>query len=754
MRIAGASVMALAVAICALQDVSAATITIVNLDGPNEGFNDPTPVGAEGGNAATTRGAQRLAVFQRAANILGAQLQSSVQIKVGANFDSFNADPDFQQPACSTGGGILGFAGPGSFARDFTNAPVAGTWYPIALAEARAGADLNGTGNEISASFNSDVDASCLGAGTRFWYGTTSTSPSGNLLALLPVVLHELSHGLGFLTLVCTAPLGCGSGSPQGSFAGGFPDIWTNFLANSSNPALIWRNMSNAQRAASATGDPSTVWTGANVTSAIPGQGISTGLSNGFLRMHAPAPLQQGSSVSHFSSAASPNLLMEPAINSNLFAQLDMSIPLFRDIGWLPVANQTPTIALDSGSAAYTENAPPLGVSPGATASDADGNWTAGRLSVSISVNATADDRLAIGTSSGLSVSGTNLNDGATTFASLSASGGEVSNNATLTATFNGNATNARVQALLRAIQFRNVSEAPITTNRTAAFALFDGANANASGSRTLTVAAVNDAPTASVPASIAISEDQPGTITGINVADVDVGAGNLRLSFGVPAGSIAATGNPLITVGGSATARTITGTPGNLNDFIAIGGVTYTGAANANGSVTLSLSVNDLGNSGGGGAQEIQPTITLQIAAINDPPSVTAPAAVAVTAGQSVGVSGVIYADPDAPGGAINASATYGAGSGTFSANSAGGVTVSGSGTPSLTLSGTLSAINSLVASVPVQYTASEAVSGIVPLTLAVNDQGNIGGGALQASRVVNATVMAVDGFLMDGFE
>ena len=38
----------------------AATINIDNVDGPNEGFNDPTPVAPEGGNPGTTRGQQRL----------------------------------------------------------------------------------------------------------------------------------------------------------------------------------------------------------------------------------------------------------------------------------------------------------------------------------------------------------------------------------------------------------------------------------------------------------------------------------------------------------------------------------------------------------------------------------------------------------------------------------------------------------------------------------------------------------------------
>jgi hypothetical protein len=744
--------MAALLLLAALPAAKAATITIVNLDGPNEGFNDPTPVTSEGGNAATTRGAQRLAVFQRAAEILGAQLQSGIEIKVGAQFDSFNADPDFGQPACSTGGGILGFAGPGTFSRDFPNAPVAGTWYPIALAEARAGTNLNGTANEVNASFNSDVDAACLGPGTRFWYGTVSTSPSGNLIALLPVVLHELSHGLGFLTLVCTSPSGCGSGNPQGSFASGFPDIWTNFLANSANPSLTWRNMTVAQRAASVTADPNTVWTGSNVTAAIPSVGISAGLSAGLLRMHAPAAFQPGSSISHFSSAASPNLLMEPAINTNLFAQLDMTIPLFRDIGWLQASNQSPSLTLDAGSASYTENGAPILIAPSATAGDADGNWSGGRLSVAISAGASADDRIGIGATGGISVSGSNVNDGATTFATLNASGGEVANTATLTATFNGSATNARVQALARAIQFRNVSDAPATSARTVAFTLVDGASASAPATRTITVAAVNDPPTLNLPVSVGITEDLAGTVVPVSFVDPDAGTGSVVATFSVPAGTLSATSAAGVTVGGSATARTLAGTLDAINTFLSLGALSYTGAANANGAVTLTVSINDQGNTGSGGVRIASDTTTLQIAPANDAPTVSAPASLALLGGASIGVSPVSYADPDAPFGG-NVVATYAAPNGTFAATSGGGVTVAGSGTGTLTLTGPLASINSFVGATPVQYTAGSA-SGVVPLTLSINDQGNTGGAPLGGSRTVNATVTAEGTIFVNGFE
>ena len=62
-------------------------IIIVNADGPNEGFNDPTPAPTVGGNPGTTLGAQRLFVFNRAADIWRAALQPRVDIVVLASFD-------------------------------------------------------------------------------------------------------------------------------------------------------------------------------------------------------------------------------------------------------------------------------------------------------------------------------------------------------------------------------------------------------------------------------------------------------------------------------------------------------------------------------------------------------------------------------------------------------------------------------------------------------------------------------------------
>jgi hypothetical protein len=134
---------------------AAATITVVNLDSPGEGFNDPSapdPDSTNGGNPGATLGAQRLNAFQFAANLWGGLVTSSVAIIVGANFDPLT---------CTSTSAMLGQAGPNTVHRDFAGALRPNTWYPQALANSLTGIDLAPTSDDISATFNSAIGTTC-----------------------------------------------------------------------------------------------------------------------------------------------------------------------------------------------------------------------------------------------------------------------------------------------------------------------------------------------------------------------------------------------------------------------------------------------------------------------------------------------------------------------------------------------------------------------------------------------------------------
>jgi len=232
---------ALLAATITVATAGAATFTIINLDGAGEGFNDPTPRAPIGGNPGTTIGAQRLNVFQHAADIWGGILTSAVEIRAEANFD-----PQF----CTATSAVLGSAGPNTFEIDFAGAEHANTWYATATANAAAGVDLEPGINDIGIVFNSDVDnPTCLGS--RSWYYGYDGN-EGTDIELLPVVLHELAHGLGFLTLVDES---------SGAEFFGSPDVYERFMLDRST-GKHWNEMTDGERAASAVNNGNLVWDG------------------------------------------------------------------------------------------------------------------------------------------------------------------------------------------------------------------------------------------------------------------------------------------------------------------------------------------------------------------------------------------------------------------------------------------------------------------------------------------------------------
>ena len=231
-----------------------AQIIVVTNDGPGEGFNDPTPAAPVGGNTGTTKGEQRLIAFQHAADTWGATLDSNVPIIVRAAFNPLGAN-------------VLGSAGATFVFRDFgglgdgffPGVEYPGTWYGSALADKRAGFDLNSTPNtpDINAQFSSDFD---------FYLGLDANH--GAQVDLIVTLLHELGHGLNFQTFV-NSSTGRNNGATAANPDGGFTDIYARHLVDSSN-GLHWNEMTAAQRQASAVKWGRLIWDGPNVTAGVP----------------------------------------------------------------------------------------------------------------------------------------------------------------------------------------------------------------------------------------------------------------------------------------------------------------------------------------------------------------------------------------------------------------------------------------------------------------------------------------------------
>jgi hypothetical protein len=309
--------------------LQAANITIVNADPAGVGFNDPTPVAPVGGNTGTTLGQQRLNVFNAAAGQWGAAVAGTVTIRVSARWTALT---------CTANSAVLGSAGASLIFRDFVNAPVTGHWYPKALANQLAGTDLFPTSPDIDANFNISLGQTGCLTGIFFYLGLDNNH--GNNVDLYTVLLHELAHGLGFQTY---------TNGVNGGFFQDFPSIWDDFIFdNTTNKS--WSQMTAAERAASAVNNGHLVWNGSNVTTSVPqvlqpSGGTFIGADpQGRALLYAPITFQGGSSVSHYDTTLTPNQIMEPAINANLVHQItppiDLTFPLFRDIGWLSAAKK------------------------------------------------------------------------------------------------------------------------------------------------------------------------------------------------------------------------------------------------------------------------------------------------------------------------------------------------------------------------------------------------------------------------------
>ena len=262
--------------------------------------------------------------FQTAVDIWSSLLKSSVTIHVEANWTTFTDD------------NVLGGASAGTFFRSVTlgsQFPRALTWYPVALAEKLARTDLNFAGDTTISNGDTtitppdaDIVASFNRNRTDWYFGTDGNTPA-NEFDFVSIVLHELGHGLGFISLT-TFDENTGVGA---LLQGGTPAIFDIFVEDNSNQSLLNQAIYP---------DPSTALGDALQNSLFFDAPIVTGSQGGRTILFSPSTYDPGSSTSHLDNtvySGTINSLMTPFATQGA-SEMDpgpVTLEMFADMGWV-----------------------------------------------------------------------------------------------------------------------------------------------------------------------------------------------------------------------------------------------------------------------------------------------------------------------------------------------------------------------------------------------------------------------------------
>jgi len=252
-------------------------------------------------------------------------------------------------------------------------------------------------------------------------------------------------------------------------------------------------------------------------------------------------------------------------------------------------------------------------------------------------------------------------------------------------------------------------------------------------GTVSLEITAVNDPPSLTVPGAQALDEDTTLNLVGVSVTDIDAGAGTIEVNLSVNHGTLSAPNGS-----GSGGNLTLSGTLANVNSSLA--SLAYTPNLEFSGGDTLTITVDDKGNTGGGSLTDTK-SVAITINAVNDAPAITVPGAQSFITefdNPLTGPNAIRISDVDAGTDSVRVDLTIADGALTVSNTT--GLTVTGNGTNAVVLQGTVSGINSALATLI--YRTS--TSGNKTLAATVNDQGRNGaGGAKSATGNVSIEVL-----------
>ena len=319
----------------------------------------------------------------------------------------------------------------------------------------------------------------------------------------------------------------------------------------------------------------------------------------------------------------------------------------------------------------------------------------------------------------------------------------------TMTLTLTG--TLSAINAFIASNRVTYIAAANANGDVTLTITANTGSISNDSRAMTLTIIPVNDTPVVTVPGSITVTEDVPGAITGVSFSDVDAGSGSVTATFSVPSGTLSAVGGQGVVVGGDGTDRlTLTGTLADINAFIAGNNLSYRTALNATNSVTLTVTINDNGNTGGSPLTDTK-TVTISVNAVNDAPVNSVPGAQTVAQNGSVAFNdgnGNAISISDVDAGSSLMTVTLSTVNGTMNLANTSGVTLligTGLNNAVIRIQGSQANLNAALQSLV--FTPTSGYQGPAQLIIQTNDQGNTGsGGAWNTVGTIMINVVPVN--------
>ncbi|MBT1688005.1 Ig-like domain-containing protein [Dawidia soli] len=248
-----------------------------------------------------------------------------------------------------------------------------------------------------------------------------------------------------------------------------------------------------------------------------------------------------------------------------------------------------------------------------------------------------------------------------------------------------------------------------------------------------ITVTNANNRPAVFLPAILSAREDTPTPLSDISFADPDAGNNPVRVTFEAiqtgsamtagtlpPGLSIVRTGSRIIN---------ITGPISSINTWLKEQGLMYTPVKDATSGQSIRVVINDLGNTGSGGAQQAAVSKSVAIIPVNDAPVNSLPGDQTMKENELLvltGTKAIRIHDVDA--GDARISVTIAATGGVLVVSPISGGEI-GAGVSSLVLTGRLDSINAALTALAFRPTRS----GAAVITVTTNDLGNVGEGGPQ---------------------